>query len=247
MKKTHTDITVAAYGWAHPDWADSFYPEDLPEDWQLSFYSNEFRAVLVPASAWSAEDSLEIERWAEDVGEDFVFYLEVVSLQTDWAKLAEAVKPLGEQLGGILLRPLEVDADLAMIASCLDAAVNIAPVSVLLPEKTELSEVGRGLLKQQDVSLCWNADDGKPMWTHGGFAVARVAGTMAGSTAGNSASNTNYTPRQWREIIEECLRCDIEGGQKRRVLLVLDQQSPDIDSLRAAMMIGDMLVIPDID
>ena len=243
MKKTHTDIIVAAHGWSHPGWGENFYPADLPEDWQLSFYSNEFRAVVVPASEWSSEDPLEMERWAEDVSEDFVFYLEVVSLQTDWAKLAEAVKPLGEHLGGILLRPDEVDADLAMIASCLDAAVAIAPVCVLLPEKVKLSEVGNSLLKKQKVSLCWNADEGKPTWTQGGFAVARVSGADSGTIAGA----TNYTPRRWREIIEQCLRCGIDDGLKRKVLLMVDQESPDIETLRVAMMIGDMLVIPDID
>lgn len=244
MKKTHTDIIVAAYGCSHSGWTESFYPEDLPEDWQLSFYSNEFRAVMVPASAWSGEDSLEVERWAEDANEDFVFYLEVVSLQTDWAKLAGAVKLLGKQLGGILLRPVEVDADLAMIASCLDAAVAIAPVCVLLPEKMELSEIGNSLLIERKASLCWNVGEGQPSWTQGGFAVARVAGTIA---AGTNAIDTSYTPRQWREIIEKCLQCDIEDGQKRQVLLLVDQDSPDVDALRTAVMIGDMLVVPDID
>jgi hypothetical protein len=239
MNKSHTDIIVAAYGWSHPDWCGRFYPDDLPEDWQLSYYSNEFRAVVVPASAWSSEDPLEIERWAEDTNEEFMFYLEVVGLQTDWGLLAEAIKPLGDRLGGILLRPDEVDADLAMIASCLDAAVTVAPVSVLLPQKMELSEAGHSLLKQQKVSLCWNVGEGAPPWTQGGFAVARLAGTIAG--------NASYTPRQWRETIEQCLRCEIVDGRKRNVLLMVEQESLDIDALRAAVMIADMLVIPDID
>lgn len=57
----------------------------------------------------------------------------------------------------------------------------------------------------------------------------------------------NYTPRQWRETIEQCLRCEIQDGTKRRVLLMVEQAAPDVDALRAAMMIGDMLVIPDMD
>jgi hypothetical protein len=239
MKKTHTDIIVAARGWSHPGWFGHFYPDDLPEDWQLSFYANEFRAVVVPASVWADADPLEVERWAEDTHQDFTFYLEVADLLTDWSVLAETVKPLGKRLGGILLRPAEVDADLAMIASCLDAAVGLAPVCVLLPEKTELSEAGNSLLKQHKVSLCWNVGEGKPTWTQGGFAVARVAGTIANATT--------YTPRQWRETIEQCLRCKIEDGLKRQVLLMVDQAAPDIESLRVAVMIGDMLVIPDID
>lgn len=235
MKKTHTDIIVAAYGWSFPDWCGNFYPEDLPEDWRLAYYSNEFRAVVVPASAWSGDDVLEVERWVEDTSEDFVFYLEVVGVRTDWAKLAQTLRPLGDRLGGILLRPLDVDPDLAMIASELEAAVAVAPIALLLPEKRQPSEVGRLLLQQLKVSLCWNVGEGTPPWTQGGFAVARVAGTM------------NYTPRQWRETIEQCLRCEIQDGTKRRVLLMVEQAAPDVDALRAAMMIGDMLVIPDMD
>lgn len=259
MTNTHTDIIVAAYGWVHADWNESFYPEDLPEDWQLSYYSNEFRAVVVPASEWTGEDSVDIERWMEDTSEEFIFYLEVTDVLLDWVKFAEAVKPLGEYLGGILLRPAGVDGDLAMIASCLDAAVDIAPVCVLLPAKTELSEAGRGLLRQHGVSQAWDVGDGAPTWTKGGFAVARVSDVSSGSIT----SSASYTPRQWRETIEQCLRCEIEGegrsgpdvetgsgtkvGLKRQVLLMVEQESTDIDALRAAVMIGDMLVIPDIE
>ena len=243
MKKKHTDIVVAAYGWQYPDWDGEFYPEDLPEDWKLSFYSNEFRAVVIPASAWVGDDSLDAERWVEDVSDDFTFYLEVVDVLPDWVKIAEAAKPFGKQLAGILLRPGELDADLAMIGSSLDAAIALAPVCLLLPEQMELSEVGNSLLHEQAVSVCWNTSEGVPNWSQGGFAVARVAG------------NVDYTPRQWREIIEQCLRCEIEGGNKngsaaglkRKVLLMVEHESLNLDSLRAAMMIGDMLVIPEID
>ncbi len=239
MKKPHTDIIVAAYGWQHPGWCGGFYPEDLPEDWQLSFYSNEFRAVVVPASAWTGDDPLDAERWVEDVSEEFVFYLEVVDVLADWAKIAEATEPFGEQLAGILLRPAELDADLAMIAGSLDAAVALAPTCLLLPERMELSELGSSLLNQCGVSLCWNGGEAEPTWSLGGFAVVCVTGTIT--------DNTAYTPRQWREIIESCLRCKIEGELKRSVLLMVEQESLDLDSLRDAMMIGDMLAIPDID
>lgn len=234
MTQSHTDITVAARGWAHPAWCSSFYPDDLPEDWQLSYYSNEFRAVLVPAAEFANVDPLEVERWVEDASEEFEFYLEVEDLFTDWAKFARVAGLLGEQFKGILLRPLKVDADLAMIASCLDAATALAPVCVLLPEDTKISESGRDLLRQHRVELGWNVGDGEPAWRGGGLVVARVTG------------NNHYTPRQWRETIETCLRCDNESGDKRNVLLLVEHESPEPDALRAAMMIGDMLVIPDI-
>lgn len=234
MTKSHTDIIVAARGWSHSDWCGDFYPDDLPEDWQLAYYSNEFRAVLVPAMAFSGIDPLEVERWVEDASEDFGFCLEVTDLLTDWDAFALAAKPLGEHLQGILLRPQEVDADLAMIASCLDAATEVAPVCVLLPDGVTLSDSGRSLLAQHGVELCWNTDEGEPGWRGGGFMVARVTG------------NNHYTPREWRETIEACLRCDNTSNNKRKVLLMVEHEKPEPDVLRAAMMIGDMLVIPDI-
>jgi hypothetical protein len=234
MTKSHTDIIVAARGWAHPAWCDGFYPDDLPEDWQLAYYSNEFRAVLVPATEFANVDPLEVERWVGDASEDFEFYLEVTDLFIDWAKFAQAVKPLGEQLKGILLRPVKVDTDLAMIAASLDAATALAPVCVLLPDGVKINDSGRDLLRQHRVELCWNTQEGEPSWRGGGFVVARVTG------------NKHYTPRQWRETIEACLRCDNSSSDKRKVLLLVEHESPEPDALRAAMMIGDMLVIPDI-
>lgn len=234
MTKPHTNIIVAARGWSHPNWCDGFYPDDLPEDWQLSYYSNEFRAVVVPAADFAVVDPLEVERWEEDTSEDFQIYLEVEDLFVDWAQFAQVVKPLANQLGGILLRPLKVDPDLAMIATSLDAASTLAPVCVLLPDDVTPSQAGQDLLAQHHVELCWDVHKGKPAWRGGGFAVARVVG------------NNHYTPRQWRETIETCLRCENDSQEKRSVLLMVEHPSPDVDELRAAMMIGDMLVIPDI-
>jgi len=232
--KSHTDITVAARGWSYPAWNDSFYPDDLPEDWQLAYYSNEFRAVMVPAAEFANVDPLEVERWVEDVVEGFEFYLEVTDLFIDWAKFALAAKLLGTHLKGILLRPLTVDEDLAMIAPSLDAAAVLAPVCVLLPEGVAISDNGRGLLAQHEAELCWNTHEGKPGWRGGGFVVARVKG------------NNHYTPKEWRETIEACLRCNNGSTIRRKVLLMVEHESPEPDALRAAMMIGDMLVIPDI-
>jgi Protein of unknown function DUF72 len=233
-EKPHTDIIVAARGWAHAAWAESFYPEDLPEDWQLSYYSNEFRGVVVPAADFAAVDPLEVERWAEDTSEDFIVYLEVEDPLTDWAAFAQTIKPLGSQLGGILLRPREVDADLAMLAGSLDAACALAPVCLLLPEGVVLSQSGRDLLAEQRVETCWEGHQAEPQWLSGGLAVVRVTGS------------NHYTPRQWRETIEACLRCHNHSDQKRHVLLMVEHAAPDLDALRAGMMIGDMLVIPDI-
>jgi len=234
MTDTNTEFAVATYGWSHPSWNGKFYPDDLPEDWRLAFYSNEFRAVVVPTSSWSGVDPVAVEHWLEDTHEGFIFYLEVDDLLLDWGQFAEAVKPLGPQLGGIILRPTEVDADLGLIAASINSSTSLAPVSLLLPNNMELSITGKSLLKESGVELCWSINEKssrkEPDWHGKGLAVAHLSG------------NLNYTPRRWRETIETCLRC---GAANNSILVMIENDAPDLESLRAAMMIGDMLNIHD--
>ncbi|MCK4707419.1 MAG: hypothetical protein KAU21_02295 [Gammaproteobacteria bacterium] len=99
--------SIGAWGWRHPEWEkDVFYPDDLPEDWQLSYYSNEFDLLVVPASDWSAEGYGE-DDWLDDVEDKFVFYIDwpfqqLVS-QQDYLKCAESCRQLGEQLAAVLV------------------------------------------------------------------------------------------------------------------------------------------------
>lgn len=73
MKK---NIVLGAYGWRHPLWLSTFYPDDLPEDWQLTYFSNEFNAVLVPAAYWQAGEIVDCEEWMDAVHDDFQFFVE---------------------------------------------------------------------------------------------------------------------------------------------------------------------------
>ncbi len=234
MTNTLTEIFVAARGWTHSSWVGGFYPDDLPEDWQLSYYSNEFNAVVVPASEWVGLNYVEIERWVEDVPEEFLLYLEVEDLLTDWEQTAEIVKPLGDQLGGILLRPIEVDADLATISANIAAASRLAPVSILLPDGVEPDKSGINLLKEYGVQCGWNVGVGKPGWMDADYDSPLVVVRVAG--------NKNFTARQWRETIEASLR---KGAKKdHTILMVIDSDEPKINDLRTAMMIGEMMAVP---
>ena len=41
------------------------FTEDLPQDWRLSYYANEFTGVLVPEPVWRAADPSIIGGWLE--------------------------------------------------------------------------------------------------------------------------------------------------------------------------------------
>jgi len=98
---------IGSWGWRHPEWEnDVFYPDDLPSDWRLSYYSNEFDLVVVPAEYWT-EDGYWEDDWLDDVAERFVFYIDwpfqQLSGEADYDKCAEQCRFLSEQMAAILV------------------------------------------------------------------------------------------------------------------------------------------------
>ena len=91
-------LRIGARDWMHPGWAEAFYPDDLPEEWRLGYYANEFSTVLVPAERWLAADGAELVEWADEVHEGFRFVLECGGVSAE--RLATIREALGERLGG---------------------------------------------------------------------------------------------------------------------------------------------------
>lgn len=121
-------LRLAARGWRHENWNDIFYPQDLPEDWQLGYYANEFPAVLVPASEWQAGTGFAIEDWQDDVSEHFRFYIEWPFDSMDNKERSlflQQCQQLGELLGGIILQQDdELQTELAVYYSHSSAEIS---------------------------------------------------------------------------------------------------------------------------
>lgn len=100
-------LSLGALGWRHEQWSGSFYPEDLPADWRLTYYSNEFPLVLVPQPDWSSET--DFRAWVGDVHPHFRFLLEY---RSNPDVLVRAVEGLGAACAGAVARnvPEAVDA-----------------------------------------------------------------------------------------------------------------------------------------
>jgi hypothetical protein len=97
-------IDIVLRGWDSDGWVDNYYPEELPPEWRLTYFSNEFPAVLVPFSRWTAIDADELRRWANDVHDNFRFYLELEPLASrkDAKILDLAISILGGRLSGVV-------------------------------------------------------------------------------------------------------------------------------------------------
>jgi hypothetical protein len=69
-------ILAGASDWQQPGWRGCFYPDDLPDDWQLPFYATRFQAVYLPAARWQTVSADTWARWLDDTPPGFVFVLE---------------------------------------------------------------------------------------------------------------------------------------------------------------------------
>lgn len=99
--------SVGAWGWKHSGWENGvFYPDDLPSDWQLSYYANEFNLVVVPASYYRST-GFDAEQYSDDVSPGFAFYIDwpfqQLSNQADYYQCAENCQQFAEQLSAVLV------------------------------------------------------------------------------------------------------------------------------------------------
>jgi len=81
------------------DWPD-YYPDDLPEEWQMGYYSNDADALVLSADELDAIDTDDLEEWCDDLPGHFRFYLKVDAVADVSAKHRDV---LGEHLGPFLL------------------------------------------------------------------------------------------------------------------------------------------------
>ncbi len=98
-------LIVGSVGWDHPGWSEQFYPDDLPPEWRLSYYANEFQMVLLPLDCWLTGNQEQLCAWREDVSDRFDFILDITGMATGdvnaMAQLDRCQAALGDRLAGV--------------------------------------------------------------------------------------------------------------------------------------------------
>lgn len=99
-KDTAFAVVVGARGWQHNEWEGTYYPADLPAQWRLPYYANDFSGVLVPEWEWRQVSPAELRRWREDTPEGFAFFLEATDPGAHGT--VQAAVALGDRLAGFV-------------------------------------------------------------------------------------------------------------------------------------------------
>lgn len=67
------ELLIGTDGWSGNDSGAHYYPDDMPEDWQLCYFSNIHRCVLLPEADWPGAETAQVEQWQEDTDPEFMF------------------------------------------------------------------------------------------------------------------------------------------------------------------------------
>lgn len=102
-------LAIAFDGWRRESWLDGYYPEDLPEDWQLGFYANDCSAVVVSLRELLAEDIDDLSDAVNDLLDSFVFYLDARESVSDLSALPAVLECLDGKIKGVIGAGVEIE------------------------------------------------------------------------------------------------------------------------------------------
>ena len=99
MAENLNEVLIGSRGWLHPGWEGGFYPDDLPPDWRLAYYANEFPMVVIREQEWA--QIADIQALREDCPDTFRFVVELN--REDMRAQLEHIGQLGEQCAGVIV------------------------------------------------------------------------------------------------------------------------------------------------
>jgi len=103
-------LRIGTRGWCYQAWEGAFYDADLPPEWQLSWYANHLRSVLIPADGFHQMSPDRVRCWVEDTDPEFRFIatIDPVQFPPDCREamlpdLKALVAAFGEQLDALVI------------------------------------------------------------------------------------------------------------------------------------------------
>jgi hypothetical protein len=217
-------LLIGACGWIHSDWFADFYPQDLPADWCLSYYANEFPVVLVTSPEWRLAEAAATQ-WCEDTDTSFHFVVEIAANTVEALQLQlDRMAGFGKRCAGILLRT-SLSMEVTAISGLLDVINGEWPICLDFGGDNGPGDTVLPLLRERQIGWCWHGEGSAEGLAQGALAVTRIHSKEA-------------NPRQIRHWVETAL---MNSTQQRRSILLFEGEPPDIAMMRQAQIILDLL------
>jgi uncharacterized protein YecE (DUF72 family) len=107
-------VLIGTSGWSYKHWARTFYPDKLPHDEQLIYYTQHFPSVEINYSYYQLPPRATFETWKKIAPARYVFAVKASRYLTHMKKLADPEEPLqrlmhnagglGRKLGPLLFQ-----------------------------------------------------------------------------------------------------------------------------------------------
>ena len=204
-------VETGALGWQHEAWNDTYYPEDLPEDWRLDYYSHHFNFVVIRQVEWRQATRDDITQWLEDVPDDFLFYLSVDAGNPDSGLLDQLLlitSIMGKRLSGILPGGMKQHVPNEMIMELS----RLVTVYVDVDDSSGMAG---------NIKYCW-----------------RPGRKVAGAALGILPAESTIDMRGMRVCIQEFLA---QGEEDQDLRLVFEGEPPSVKAMQDAQVIIEML------
>ncbi len=166
-------LQAGTSGFSYDEWKGAFYPEELPADGRLGYYSSRLPAVEINNTFYRMPRKALVESWASQVPAGFRFAFKapqrishqkrLKGAEEDLRILLEQLGPAGERLGAILIQlPPSLKKDLPRLTAFLELLPGSARVAFEFRHPSWSDEEVVGALRAKGCALVLSDVDEEP-------------------------------------------------------------------------------------
>lgn len=168
------DVFAGTSGFSYKEWKGVFYPEDLPANQMLRFYSEKLPAVEINNTFYRLPKKSMLEGWVEQVSGEFQFVLKASRRITHFKRLKETedetsylfdtVQALGARLGVILFQlPPNLKKDIERLERFLKLIPESVRAAFEFRHESWMDQEVFDRLRSKPCALCLaDTDEGDP-------------------------------------------------------------------------------------
>jgi uncharacterized protein YecE (DUF72 family) len=241
-------LQIGSYGWRYEAWDNSFYPEDLPGDWQFAYYSNEYTVILIPWDMF--QTNFELLKQGIDDSDDncrLLFEFPISNIKSNSDELLTALHDFltkisftGSRCMGIVLVIQESELmqlsseNLDLVKKLLETSqakintcIEIPDLIISEPIDNSFQKELLSILNLTGTDIC-RVDDNELTILKGDKSKLHIT----------YCDKADVTPKQMRKIVENSLVGECEDSTN---VLIFRSEIPKHELMNTATVISDLL------